>query len=559
MGTLVQDVRYGIRQLRRSPGFTAVAVLTLAIGIGASTTVFSWIDAVLLRPLPGVENANELLAFETIAPNGDFLPMSYPDYRDYRDHLTSLAGLAGTQLTPLSVGSEDHTQQVWGELVSGNYFAVLGVKPALGRAFSPDEYGDKPGAFPIAVISSRLWRSYFNADPLIVGKTIRVNRHELTIVGVAPPDFRGTVAGLSFDVWVPYMMHPQLQGVGEWMLRDRGTRQLIGIARLKPGVTLSQARAEIAELARSIAEVDPGTNKGISATVLPIWKSHFGMQSLLLKPLEILMAACVVILLIVCANVANLLLARFTARQKEFSVRLALGAGRIRLARQVLTESLVLATAGAAAGVALTMWMGGALQYMFPPSHFPVALDVRVNGQTLLFAVLMCVTAALLSGLVPALQMARADLNDSLKEVGRSGTAGARSQRPRALLVVSEVSLALVALVCAGLLVRSFEAVRKINPQFDPDHVLLSRFFINTSGYNLDQRKQFCVRLRQKLESEPSGHRRCLFRCRATGVSRGLVGGLEGRGVRFEPRREHEDLPEPGLARLLPVDAHSAP
>jgi predicted permease len=488
--------------LAKNPAFTAVAVLTLALGIGASTTVFSWIDAVLLRPLPGVEKPNELVAFETVAPNGDFLTTSYLDYIDYRDHLTLLAGLGATQISPLSVGEQDHAQQVWGELVSGNYFAVLGVKPILGRVFSPEEYGDKPNAFPIAVISSRLWQAHFNADPLIVGKMIRVNRHELTIVGVAPPDFRGTISGLAFDVWVPYMMHPQLQGVGDWMLRDRGTRQLIGIARLKPGVTLEQARAEIAELGRYMSKAN-SEDKGIRATVLPLWKSHAGAQSLLLKPLEILMAVCVVVLLIVCANVANLLLARFTARQREFSVRLALGAGHFRLVRQVLTESLALAAAGAAGGVALATSMGGALQSMFPPSHFPVALDVGVNGRMLLFTVVVCVAAALLSGVAPALQAVRTDLNDSLKEGGRSGAAGARSHRLRSLLVVSEVSLALVALVCAGLLVRSFDAARKINPQFDPDHVLLSRFFISTSGYDLEQRKQFCVRLRQGLESAP--------------------------------------------------------
>jgi predicted permease len=211
----------------------------------------------------------------------------------------------------------------------------------------------------------------------------------------------------------------------------------------------------------------------------------------------------VVVLLIVCANVANLLLVRFTARQREFSVRLALGAGGFRLARQVLTESLVLAAAGAAGGVALTVWMSGLLQYMVPPIHIPAALDVPVNGQTLLFTVLACLAAALLSGLVPALQVARADLNDSLKEGGRGGSAGARSHRLRGFLVVSEVSLALVALVCAGLLVRSFQAARRINPQFDPDHVLLSRFFISTSSYDLEQRKQFCIRLRQRLESVP--------------------------------------------------------
>jgi len=503
MSTVIQDLRYGFRMLLKNPGFAAVAVLTLALGIGASTTVFSWIDTILLRPLPGVEKANELVALENFAPNGDFLNTSYLDYRDYRDHLASLAGLAATQLEPLSIGSQDHARQVWGEMVTGNYFAVLGVKPIRGRVFSPDEYGFKPNGFPVAVISSRLWRTYFNGDPFIVGKAIRVNQHELTIIGVAPSDFRGTISGLAFDVWIPFMMHPELQGVGEWMLRDRGTRQLICIARLKPRVTLDQARAELAELVRYMSKVNVPEDVGVSADVMPIWKAHAGAQSLLLKPLEILMAVGVVVLLIVCANVANLLLARFTARQREFSVRLALGAGGFRLARQVLTESLVLAACGAAGGVALTAWMGGALQYLFPPSHFPVALDVRVNGHTLLATVLVCVAAALLSGVAPALQVARTDVNDSLKEGGRSGTAGARSHRLRGLLVVSEVTLAVVALVCAGLLVRSFDAARRTNPQFDPDHVLMSRFFISTSGYDLDERKQFCIRLRQRLESVP--------------------------------------------------------
>jgi predicted permease len=504
MGTLFSDVRYGIRMLAKNPGFTAVAVLTLAIGIGASTTVFSWIDGVLLRPLPGVERANELVAVENFAPDGAFLTSSFLDYRDYRDHLTSLAGIAATQIEALSIGGEPHAQQVWGEMVTGNYFAVLGVKPVLGRVFAPDEYGDKPNGYPIAVISSRLWQSYFNSDPSIAGKTIRVNQHDLTIVGVAPADFRGTLSGLAFDVWIPFMMHPQIQGVGEWMLRDRQTRQLFCIARLKPGVTLAQARSEISALALFMSKVNVPEDVGVGATVLPLWRSHAGAQSLLLKPLEILMAVCVVVLLIVCANVANLLLARFTARQREFSVRLALGAGRLRLARQVLTESLVLAAVGAAAGVALSIWMGGALQFMSTYSNLPVALDVHVNGRTLLFTVLTCVAAAVLSGIVPALQVTRTNPDDSLKEGGRSGSVGAKSHRLRGTLVVAELSLAVVALVCAGLLLRTFDAARRTNPKFDPDHVLMSRFFISTSGYDLEQRKQFCIRLRQKLETEPS-------------------------------------------------------
>jgi predicted permease len=556
MSSLLHDIRYGFRMLAKDPGFTAVAVLTLAIGIGASTTVFNWIDAVLLRPLPGVERANELVAFENFPQNGNFLTTSFLDYRDYRDHLNSLAGIAATQLEPLTVGSEDHSQQVWGEMVTGNYFAVLGIKPSLGRVFSPDEYGDKPNGYPIAVISSRLWQSYFNSDPSIAGKTIRVNQHDLTIVGVAPPDFRGTISGLAFDVWIPFMMHPQIQGVGEWMLRDRQTRQLICVARLKPGVTLAQARSEISTLALLMSKVNVPEDVGVGATVLPLWRSHSGAQSLLLKPLEILMAVCVLVLLIVCANVANLLLARFTARQREFSVRLALGAGRSRLARQVLTESLVLAAVGAAAGAALSIWMGGALQYMLPHSHLPLALDVHVNGRMLLFSVLACFAAAALSGVVPALQVTRTNLDDSLKEGGRSGSAGAKSHRLRGLLVISELSLAIVALVSAGLLVRSFDAARRTNPQFDPDHVLMSRFFISTTGYNLEQRKQFCERLGEKLEAEPGVTDVAYSDVEPLGILSGWWEPLEVEGYvpgTGENMKIYRSVVSPGYFRLMRI------
>ncbi|HEV2349107.1 MAG TPA: ABC transporter permease [Terriglobia bacterium] len=503
MGNLFQDLKYGVRMLAKNPGFAAVAILTLGLGIGASATVFSWIDGVLLHPLPGVENPSQLASFEAIAPNGDFILNSYPDYIDYRDHLKTLAGLAVTQIGPMNVGEADNAEQVWGEMVSGNYFAVLGVKPALGRVFLPSEYGDTPGAYPVAVISHRLWQGRFNSDPQIVGRPIHVNRQPLTIVGVAPADFRGGVAGLAFDLWIPYMMHPQLQGVGAWMIQDRGNRRLIGIARLKPGVTMTRAQAEIAELARYMSKANTGSDLGISATVLPLWQGHFGAQTLLLKPLQILMAISVVVLLIVCANVGNLLLARFAARQKEFSMRLALGAGRFRLARQVLTESLALASGGAAIGIVMAAWMGGVLQMMVPVGHFPAALDVHLNGRILAFTILLCMTTALLSGLAPAVQAARADLSESLKEGGRSSTSGKGPQRLRGLLVVSEVALALVALVCAGLLARSFRATSSINPEFDSDHVLLARFYMTTSGYDLEQRKEFCLRLRERLESTP--------------------------------------------------------
>ena len=258
MRTLAQDLRFGLRMSLKSPGFTLVAVLTLAVGIAASTTVFSWIDTVLVRPIPGVANGHELLSFESLTPNGEFMTSSYPDYRDYRDHLKLLAGLAVAKPDPLSIGDEDHAERVWGELVSGNYFAVLGVKPAAGRFFSPDEYGDKQGGYPVAVISYSLWKRRFSADPGAIGSTIRVNRQQLTIVGVAPPEFRGTLPGLAFEIWVPLMMAPQLNTMPDWMLRDRQTRNLLGLARPKPGVTIEQANAEVAALARATRQGAPG-------------------------------------------------------------------------------------------------------------------------------------------------------------------------------------------------------------------------------------------------------------------------------------------------------------
>ena len=503
MNSLLQDMQHALRMMKRNPGFTAITVLTLALGIATSTTVFGWVDAILLHPLPGVEQPDRLVALETTTPGGEFVTNSYPDYRDFRDHLKLVDGIAVTRPVAFSVGKEDHAERVWGELVSGNFFSVLGVTPERGRTFLPAEYGDKPGAFPVAVISDRFWRSHFGADPQITGKSIWINQHELTIVGVAPTEFRGSSPGAAFDVWVPYMMQPILNGVGEWMLRDRKDRNMIGIARLKQGVTLEQAREELAALAGRMAKADADTNEGLSATFLPIAKSHFGAQSLLLAPLRVLMGVCVVVLLIVCANVANLLLARATARHKEFSTRMALGAGRARLAQLVLTESLVFAVAAAVVGIAASQWMGRVLLLLLPKGQIAMAVHGGVNGPVLLFATLLCLLIALLAGLVPALHLGRADLTERLNEAGRSGMTGTGSHRMRSLLVAAEVSLALVALIGAGLFARSFAALREIKPGFNPNQVLLSQFYLSTNGYNLEQRKQFSIRLREKLESAP--------------------------------------------------------
>ena len=240
----------------RSPGFTLIVVLTLAAGIAANSTVFSWIDGVILHPIPGVADPARLVAFESVAPNGDALTTSYADFRDYRDRLKLTGGLAGSMPVPFSVGQDVRAERAWGELVTGNYFAVLGVKPLLGRMFAPDEYGDTQGAHPVVVIGERLWKRRFNSDPGVVGKQLRVNRQQLTIVGVAPATFLGSLSGLAFDMWVPITMGAQLNALQEWSLTDRGTRQLLAFARLRPNVTLEQARAEIQSVARHIAEAD---------------------------------------------------------------------------------------------------------------------------------------------------------------------------------------------------------------------------------------------------------------------------------------------------------------
>jgi predicted permease len=469
----------------RNPGFALVVVLTLAAGIAANSTVFGWIDTVLLHPIPGVDGAAKLVVLESIAPNGAWLLNSYPDYRDYRDNLKLLAGLAGTRpAVPFSIGQDVHAERTWGELVTGNYFAVLGVRPILGRTFTPEESGDEQGAYPVAVIGERLWRRHFNADPGVVGRTIRVNRQQLTVVGVVPAVFRGSLTGLTLDLWIPITMGARLRVMQDWSLTDRGTRQVLGFARLRPNVTVERARAEIQALAQRMAAANPQTNRGMTATSLLIWKSDLTAQKGLLGPLAILMAVCGVLLLIVCANVANLLLARATSRQREFSVRMAVGAGRGRLVRQLLSENLVLALNG-----------------MVPPSGLPIGLDVEMNASVLAFTFLLCLLACAVSGIAPAWHMARANLNEALKEGGRAGSGGASSHRTQRLLVIAEVALALVVVIGAGLFARSFQAASRIDPGLDPNHVLVSHLYLN--GYSVPERKQFMERLRERVASHP--------------------------------------------------------
>ncbi len=496
---------FALRLLRANPGFTTVAVLTLALGIAANTTVFSWINELLLRPFPGSTQSQQLAILDVIsadAPAGAD-QISYLEYLNYRDHLKSISGMAVHREDVFSLGESIHAQAVWGEMVSGNYFAVLGVKPVLGRVFTPEENGDKLGACPVAVISYRLWRHYFHADPGIIGKRVRVNRHELTVVGVAPEEFRGTMPGLVFEIWIPVTMGPELGTLDTEGFRDLGARQLYGLVRLKPGVALEQARAEAAAFSHNLERMSPQTNRGITATILPVWEFHSAAPELLLRPLRILMAFSVLVLLIVCANVANLLLVRSIGRRKEISIRMAVGAGWWQLLRQLLTETFLLAGAGAIAGMWLAQWMTSMLPAMIPRVGVTVDWESHLQPRVLAFTVLICAAATILSGAAPALVWLRTNVNEALREGGRTGSQGGQSHRMRDVLVVAEVALATVALVGAGLFLRSFRNARTIYPGFDKNHVLLAQFYLGGTGFDTRAMQDFFARLAMRLRSLP--------------------------------------------------------
>jgi predicted permease len=500
---LLQDLRFGIRMLAKNKSFAAIAILTIGLGIGASTTVFSWISTVLLNPLPGASHPERVVALEEIAPDGDSKRPSYLDFRDFRDNLRQIESMTVAREMAFAVGSETNIERIWGELVSGNYFDVLGVQPAAGRFFSIAERDDSPDAHPVVVISHAFWASRYHSDRSAIGAILHINRHPFTIIGVAPENFHGSMPGESFDIWAPATMLGQVNSGSDWMLEDRKTRMFRVLARLAPAVSIEQARSEVQALARRMAVADADTNEGMSATLLPMWKGHDGIQSPLLAPLSLLMAVCGALLLIVCANVANLLLARATSRQKEFSVRLALGARRSRIVRQVFTEMMLLAIGGAALGMVIASWLSDSLRWLVPSSGIPTLVHPPIDVRVLLFTAALAFGVAILAGITPALQVGRENVNEMLKDRTRGGTSSAGSHRLRGLLVISEISLAVITIVGAGLFAKSFYLASAIQPGFDADKVAIAHVSLSSAGYNLQQADSFSGRLQEQLQREP--------------------------------------------------------
>jgi predicted permease len=481
--------------MRGHPGLTLTVVLSIGLGIGVNTTVFTWMEALVLNPTPLVRDADRLVAVNTAKPDGTGVeadPFSYQTYLDWRDSARSFDGLIAHTIIRLNLrlGDEVQGRPVWGEIVSGNYFEA-----ALGRTFTPDE---ERSAARVAVLSDRLWRSRFGGDPSVVGRRVLLNGADVTVVGVAPQGFHGVLASYDFDVWVPVTLQPVLQN-GNNRLVDRNNRFLQGTARLKPGVTLAQADAELRALAQGVSEAHG--EAPVTAAAVRLMRERF--SGVTFYPLfSGLLGVTALVLLIACANVANLLLSRASARQKEIAVRLALGAGRWRIVRQLLTENVMLSLLGGVAGLLFAFWAKDFLMVFMPPTPQPSLWAVAMDWRTVLYAFLVTLAAVLLFGLTPALRASRQDPGEVLKSEGRG--ASASHSRLRGALVVVQVTFSVVALACAGLFLRGLQRAQKIEPGFaDPAHLLLVTTDFNAAGLKPEEASAVSDRLLERVRQLP--------------------------------------------------------
>jgi predicted permease len=540
--TLMQDLRYGVRMLVKNPGFTTIAVLTLALGIGANTVVFSIINAVLFRPRPVAEPERlvELYSGDARNPYGG---AAYQDYLSFRDQGEVFSGLAAYRPGRYKLGGEDGVEPVIGEVVSGNYFDVIGVKAFRGRTFLPEE-DRTPGSHPVVVIGHDLWRRRFGADPALIGKTIEINNQALTVIGIAPPEYTGMIRVLAAEVWVPVMMIPRLEPADDMsLLNNRGFDWLFIVGRLKPEATLEQARARFDLISGQLREAYPefwrkraesGATLEKSVTILPESETRIppgegvGAYAFIAVVLTIIN----MVMLIACLNLANLLLARATARGKEMAVRLALGAARWRIVRQLLTESVALTALAAAAGVLLAMWLMNALAASLPAFQgIRFVIDLQMDWRVLLYTLAFSFLVGLLFGLAPALQASRPYVIENLKD-GANVFAGARRQsRLRNGLIIAQVALSVVLLAGAGLVLRTLRNLNPINQGFDSLNLVVAPIRLEERLYDRARSQDFYRRLAERTRALP-GVRAVVFAdrlpvVRLLGRARSPV-GIEG-------------------------------
>jgi predicted permease len=513
MENLWKDIRYGARMLTKNPGFTAVAVLSLALGIGVNSTIFSLVNAILLRPLP-VSEPERLVAVFSGSEQFEYSVTSYPDYIDFRDENDVFSGLAAHSTMSTRLTLEGSSEIVLGEVVTGNYFHVLGVEPAMGRWFLPEE-DETPDTHPVAVVSHGFWERRFGSDPSILGKEVRVNGLVYTIVGVTPDTFTGTLPGFSPEIWVPMMMTEKVAPMGmhdvedsptgDTRLEQRGNRWLFVKGRLKEGVTLQQAETQLATVMKRLEQEYPVSNEDRKIAMLPAAQVRFHpvIDQVLAPAAWVILAVVGMVLLIACANVANMLLARATSRKQEIAVRLAIGASRGRLLRQLVTESLLLSGLGGALGLFLAHWTAGLLMVFRPSSDLPITLELGVDTTVFLFTLGISILAGLVFGLVPALQASRPNLVTALKGEAASTEKGERRLSIRNVLVVAQVAVSLVLLIAASLLVRSLQTAQSMEVGFDADRLAVMGINLDLHDYSEDQGKVFNRQLLERIRALP--------------------------------------------------------
>jgi predicted permease len=501
---MIQDLRYGARMLRKSPAFTLITVVSLAIGIGANTAILSLANAVLLRPLPITQPERVV----TITSARNALPVSYPTYQAFRDRNQVLSGLLCWGELPLSVGLDEQAIQTSGMLVSGNYFSVLGVRPALGRFFAPEE-DQSPGMYPVTVISHGMWQRRFGGDAGVIGKTIILNGHPFSIIGVAPQGFNSTQSVFAPEAWAPMMMQPQLIPQAKEMLTAHGGRYFNMVGRLKPGVTMQQAEADLSAIALQLetdnparrAENQQAGGRGIGLRLMPAGSFPPNIQIILLGLLGLFLALTGLVLLIACANLTSLLLARALARRKETAVRVALGASRLRIVRQMLTESVLLCSLSGAAGLSLAVLINRLLMTFKPALDLPIALDLKLDLRVLGSGLALSLLTGVLFGIVPAWQASRPDVVAALKDDTR--TPGSRASRLRSAFVIGQVAMSLLLLVCAGLFLRTLSAGQKRYRDLEPEHVQTVTFDPGFLGYDGERACEFYRRLLERVRALP--------------------------------------------------------
>ena len=497
--TTWQDVRYGLRLLRQSPLFTVTAALSLAIGIGANTTIFSVASALLLRPLPGLAAPDRLVDIGRTTNGEGFDTATYPNYKDLRERTTTLSELYAYRIEPLPVSLSDGTdaERIYGAPVSGNYFRALGTIPAAGRLFTDDD--DRQNGPAVAVISYELWQRRFGGAAATVGRTVSFNASPVTIIGIAPPGFQGTTV-IRSDAWVPLNLAAlATPRFGREMFTNRRASWIVLGGRLKDGVTVAQANAELASLGETLAREYPDANRGrgyrvARSAVVP------GQIDAVAGFLGLLLVIVALVLLAACVNLAGMLLARAASRRREIAVRLAIGASRRRLVRQLITETLVLFAAGCGLGLVLTQWLTTLLLAVLPTLPVPIGVDFFVDWRVTAFAIVISLIAAIVSGLVPALQASRPELVPALKS--EDAARGGRL-RLRSAFIVAQVTVSLVLVIAGGLFIRALGRAASIEPGFDQTNVEVVMLDLALSGYRDPDALAFADRLRERVRALP--------------------------------------------------------